>query len=183
MIRPQATAHHTTLRFNIPDHLVYAHALRRGISVGPLDTLGNHTHVNLLYGLPGDTYLQTDQRERIAAHLAEARVLAVDVTSPVLFATPTLHTLAFLVTAPRLLELREALLAEFPEAEDPYRHGDWIPHVTFAMVPPGKSWQMLGASGSRTWGPVSLPVSAFEVHRADGPIEVLTPLGALTAYR
>ena len=135
---PQAAEGFSTLRLTLPDHLLKSHAAHRGLVLpyGPED----NAHLTLLYGLPGDTHLQEEVRCRIAELLRWHRVLSVDVTAPVLFVTPQVHSLAFMVFAQHLEDLRTELLAAFPEAQDPYRHGDWIPHVTLARLQPGTSW-------------------------------------------
>lgn len=178
MTQPQATQGFSTLSFVLPEHLVREQAARKGIV--PPAYANDHNHVTLLYGLPGDTHLQEEVRLRIADLLRWHRVLSVDVTAPVLFVKQDMHTLAFLTQASHLDELRQELLEAFPEACDPYRHGGWVPHVTLAHMEPGTSWKLLTP---RRWDPVALPVAAFELHRADGVVEVLTPVGDLTAYR
>lgn len=178
MTQPQATQGFSTLSFVLPEHLVRDQAKHKGIV--PPSYANDHNHVTLLYGLPGDTHLQEELRLRIADLLRWHRVLSVDVTAPVLFVKQDVHTLAFLTQADHLDDLRQGLLEAFPEASDPYRHGGWVPHVTLAHLRPGTSWKFLAP---RRWYPVALPVAAFELHRADGVVEVLTPMGDLTAYR
>lgn len=176
---PSAVTGHTSLRLQLPDHLVREAAKQRGLPVGQW-TGETPAHINLLYGLPGCLHLQDSQRERIADLLREARVLAVDVVSPIVFCASGTCTVGLLLYAPHLEDLRDDLLREFPEARDPYRAGGWVPHITLAHLGPGESWQFLAP---RRWYPVALPVAAFELHRADGVVEVLTPMGDLTAYR
>lgn len=182
MRQPLATQAHTTVRLTLPAHLVHELAAQRGIHITSDEGALSGAHMTLLYGLKGCTRLQEEHRIHIQQHLREARVLSVDVLAPVLFVKPDMHTLAFLLNAPRLEELRADLLATFPDAQDPYRHSGWVPHVTLAHLKPGKSWQFL-SDKRRRWGAVALPIVSFEIHRADGPVEVLTPLGDLTAYR
>ena len=178
MTPPQAATGFSTLRFTLPEHLVREQATKKGIT--PPSYADDHNHVTLLYGLPGDTHLQEEVRLRISELLRWHRVLSVDLTSPALFVKQTFQTLAFMVHADHLMELRQELLEVFPEAQDPYRHGGWVPHITLAHLGPGESWQFLAP---RRWYPIALPVAAFELHRADGVVEVLTSVGDLTAYR
>ena len=178
---PTAAEGFSTLRLTLPAHLIREHGAKRGIQ--PETYAPNHAHMTVLYGLPGDTHLQEEIRVRISGILRWHRVLSVDVTAPVVFVRPNDHALAFMLYAEHLEELRNDLLETFPNAQDPYRHSGWVPHTTLAYLRPGTSWQFLVASRAHRWYPTSFPVASFELHRADGAVEVLTPLGDLTAYR
>ena len=178
---PTAAEGFSTLRLTLPDHLVREHATRKGLT--PPSYVDDHAHMTVLYGLPGDVQLQEEHRLRIADLLRYHRVFSVDVTAPVVFVRPPYHALAFMLFAKNLSELRSDLLEAFPHAHDPYRHSGWVPHVTLSHLSPGTAWQLLEPTKAHRWYPVSLPVVSFELHRADGAVEVLTPLGDLTAYR